>query len=102
MHHKFNKTYIANTTKSVAMVVVNGVVGDSRVLKTASTLVKLGYQVDVYGISGDANEKNIDGYPFNITLLSNPAVELKKNKKWWIKKPIYNIQAFVEGLCLVF
>ena len=76
MHFKFDLNYVRRSSKHVAMIVANPVLDDSRVLKTAQTVSKLGYQVHLYGLSKTQQKIRIDGQPFEITLLPNPAFEM--------------------------
>lgn len=76
MHFKFDLNYVQRSDKHVAMIVVNRVLGDSRVMKTAQTICKLGYHVHVYGLNGTDQKHKIEGHPFEITLLPNPVFEM--------------------------
>ncbi len=84
MHFKFDLDYVRRARQHVAMVVINPVIGDSRVIKTAQTVSKLGFQVCLYGMSykdiGSATR--IEGYPFEIVILPNPRFELERLGKW--------------------
>lgn len=84
MHFKFDSDYVQRTRQRVAMVVLNPVRGDSRVLKTAQTVSKLGFQVCLYGMAWDATSAptRIEGYPFEIVILPNPRLELARSGRW--------------------
>lgn len=84
MHFKFDSNYVRRARLRVAMVVINPVLADSRVLKTAQTVSKLGFQVCVYGMAWDAasTPTRIDGYPFEILILPNPRFEMERSGKW--------------------
>jgi glycosyltransferase involved in cell wall biosynthesis len=84
MHFKFDSDYVHRARQRVAMVVLNPVLGDSRVLKTAQTVSKLGFQVCLYGMTyEDASiPTSIQGYPFEIVLLPNPRFEMERSGKW--------------------
>lgn len=84
MHFKFDSDYVQRVRQRVAMVVLNPVIGDSRVLKTAQTVSKLGFQVRVYGMAWDATNTptSIEGYPFEIIVLPNPRFEMERSGKW--------------------
>jgi len=84
MDFKFDLDYVHRARQHVAMVVLNPVIGDSRVLKTAQTVSKLGFQVCLYGMTyKDASTTTrIDGYPFEILLLPNPRFEMERSGKW--------------------
>ena len=84
MHFKFDSDYVRRARQRVAMVVLNPVLGDSRVLKTAQTVSKLGFQVCLYGMAWDATSTpaRIDGYPFEILILPNPRFEMERSGKW--------------------
>ncbi len=78
MHITFDKTYIANSGYTVAMVVANAVQGDSRVIKTAATLSKLGFRVYLYGMSKTEQKESLPGYPFSVELAPNPIYKMKE------------------------
>ncbi len=80
MHYKFDQNYVRRSCQSVAMIVLNRVVIDSRVLKTAQTVAKLGYKLHVYGLNNTDAREIIEGHPFKITLLPNPVFEMAKLK----------------------
>lgn len=84
MHFEFDLNYIHRTRQRVAMVVLNPVLVDSRVLKTAQTVSKLGFQVCLYGMAWDATSTptRIEGYPFEILILPNPRFEMERSGKW--------------------
>lgn len=84
MHFEFDLDYIHRARQRVAMVVINPVLIDSRVLKTAQTVSKLGFQVYLYGMAWDATSTptRIDGYPFEILILPNPRFEMERLGKW--------------------
>lgn len=76
MHFKFDSNYAQRSNRHVAMIVTNKVLGDSRVLKTAQTVSKLGWPVHVYGLNSTDQKTRIEGHPFEITLLPNPIFEM--------------------------
>lgn len=84
MHFKFDLDYIHRARQRVAMVVINPVLPDSRVLKTAQTVSKLGFQVCVYGMAWDTTSTptRIEGHPFEIMILPNPRWEMERLGKW--------------------
>lgn len=82
MHFKFDSNYIHRAGNRVAMIVVNGVVSDSRVLKTAQTVSKLGFQVCVYGLNNKDAISKIERHPFEIVLLPDPRAEMKRLGNW--------------------
>ena len=84
MHFKFDLDYIHRARQRVAMVVINPVLPDSRVLKTAQTVSKLGFQVCVYGMAWDARTTatRVEGHPFEILILPNPRFEMERLGKW--------------------
>lgn len=86
MKLQFNQAYINRSYTKVAMVVTNGVIGDSRVIKTAQTVRKMGYQVTLYGLHFDESDsvKKIYGHPFEVVLLPAPT---KKDRKPLSKLP---------------
>ena len=67
---EFDLKYVVRSSISVAMFVANGVVGDSRVLKTAQTLRKLGFRVTLFGTAVNSETViPVEGYPFRIILV---------------------------------
>ena len=84
MHFKFDLDYVHHAGQRVAMVVINPVLVDSRILKTAQTVSKLGFQVCVYGMAWHAisTPTRIEGHPFEILILPNPRFELERLGKW--------------------
>ncbi len=98
MHIKFDKTYINNSGFSVAMVVANAVAGDSRVIKTAGTLSKLGFRVHLFGMSKTENGQMVEGYPFPIELVGNPAYQMKAERQWLDTDGKRNLPLFIDLL----
>jgi glycosyltransferase involved in cell wall biosynthesis len=84
MHFKFDSDYVHRARQRVAMVVLNPAFIDVRVLKTAQTVSKLGFQVCVYGMTWDATSTptRVEGYPFEIVVLPNPRFEMERSGKW--------------------
>jgi glycosyltransferase involved in cell wall biosynthesis len=84
MHFKFDLDYVHRARQRVAMVVINPVLPDSRVLKTAQTVSKMGFQVCVYGMAWDATSTPTrkEGHPFEILILPNPRWEMERLGKW--------------------
>jgi glycosyltransferase involved in cell wall biosynthesis len=84
MHFEFDLDYIHRARQHVAMVVINPVLPDSRVLKSAQTVSKLGFQVCVYGMAWDTTSAptRIEGHPFEILILPNPRFEMERSGKW--------------------
>lgn len=82
MHFKFDSNYIRHAESHVAMIVLNSVVNDSRVIKTAQTVSKLGYQLCMYGLNNEDTFKKVEGHPFEIILLPNPRFEMKRTGNW--------------------
>jgi len=83
MHFKFDSDYIHRARQRVAMV-VGSMAGyyDPRMLKTAGTVSKLGYQVCLYCLNNKDAAAKIEGYPFEIVLLPNPRFELMRSGRW--------------------
>ncbi|MBI1731080.1 glycosyltransferase [Candidatus Acetothermia bacterium] len=96
MHFQFDQTYIARTQVRVAMVVLNPVLGDSRVLRTAQTLKKLGYNIRLYGLSPNDKTEEIEGHPFSITLLKNPSYELARAGSWKGDRSAHDFSVFTR------
>ena len=83
MHLILDQKYYENHGIKVAMFVANNVVNDSRVLKTAQTLKKLGYQITVFGLSQNGDSEIIRRYNFPIKTSINPTAILKQDKRWY-------------------
>jgi len=71
---------ISKTGFSVAMIVLNNVKNDIRVLKTAQSISDIGFDVHVFGVSFDREQKKtttekVNG--FKVTLIPNPRYELR-------------------------
>lgn len=66
--------------KHIVFQVLNNVVGDSRVIKTAKSAKDLGYRVTVIGMSKTEEDifTSIEG--INVILLPNPAINIKRQK----------------------
>ena len=79
MHSQMNSDYIDRAGINVAMFVANGVMNDSRVLKTAQTVQKSGFNTTVYGIGKYKTTQSVKFYSFNIILLPNPRTKLKED-----------------------
>ena len=77
MHFKFDSDYIHRARQRVAMVAAYDVLQDSRVLKTAHTVHKLGYRVCLYGLNNEDVTTEIEGYPFEIVLVPHPHFEME-------------------------
>ncbi|SJN11472.1 hypothetical aminotransferase, class-II [Halomonas citrativorans] len=98
MSISFDENYIRNSCYSIAMIVANPVVNDSRVLKTAYSLNKMGFKVHLYGLNTEPKIKKVEGYPFDITLISNPRFEMKKKGAWWVDDKSYDIATFLKKM----
>lgn len=96
MHLTFDRDYVARAGIRVAMVVANAVRGDSRVLKTASTLGKLGFRVHLFGLSRTDREETIPGHPFPVELVPNPAYAMRKARQWRDAQGRQNIEGFAD------
>ncbi|GEM_PF-2007562 len=72
MAHSFDEDYLRRSDYSIAMIVANCVIRDSRVLKTAGSLSKRGYRVHLFGLNNLPEKRIVEGFPFRITLVSNP------------------------------
>ncbi|MEA5563658.1 glycosyltransferase [Planktothrix agardhii] len=98
----FDKKYTRNSQYSVCMIVANAVQGDSRVLKTAFSLSKNGYRVQLLGLNIVPKTHIIDGYPFKIKLIANPRFRMKKEESWWITPDTPNISLFIDRMVSAF
>lgn len=99
MKLEFNQDYINRSYAKVAMVVTSNVVGDSRVLKTAQTARKMGYQVTLYGLHSDEayTPKKIYGHPFEVILFPAPKAEERRRLKR-VAREKQLIERFVQSL----
>ena len=68
--------------RSVFMIVQNGVLNDSRVLKTAQTVRRLGYRVTVFGRHLQPRELDLEYSTFTIKLLPHPSLRLEAEGRW--------------------
>lgn len=84
MHFKFDSDYVNRASQRVAMLVINPVIGDSRVIKTAQTISKLGFKVCLYGMSYKdiGAPVRVEGYPFDVLILPHPSFEMRRAGKW--------------------
>ena len=82
MHFTFDRTYLDRHRTRVAMVVANRVIGDSRVIKTAQTVRKLGYDLTLYGMGHDPEPREVRGFPFRVLLLPNPKFAMVEAGQW--------------------
>jgi glycosyltransferase involved in cell wall biosynthesis len=84
MHFKFNSDYVNHASQRVAMLVMNPAVNDSRVLKTAQTVSKLGFQVCLYGMAWDTRRTTtrVEGYPFDVLIFPHPRWEMERLGKY--------------------
>jgi glycosyltransferase involved in cell wall biosynthesis len=84
MHFRFDSDYVNRARQRVAMLVMNPAVNDSRVLKTAQTVSKLGFQVCLYGMAWDTRRTvtRVEGYPFDVLIFPHPRWEMERLGKW--------------------
>lgn len=75
MRFDFDSTYVGRSALRVAMFVANGVVNDSRVIKTAQTVKKLGFDIVLFGVGKKGHVQEIRGYNFPIRLLPRVPIE---------------------------
>ncbi len=80
MAHCFDEEYLRCSQYSVAMIVANRVMGDSRVLKTAGSLSKRGYRVHLLGLNRRPRTQIVEGFPFRITLVPSARERMKKER----------------------
>lgn len=77
MAHSFDEEYLRCSEYSIAIIVANRVIGDSRVLKTAASLSRCGYRVHLFGLNVIPEKKTIEGFPFRITLVPSPRKKME-------------------------
>lgn len=82
MFSYFDDKRLQRARRSVFMIVQNGVLNDSRVLKTAQSVRKLGYRVTLFGVHGKRHVETLEYSTFTIKLLPNPRIRLKDEDRW--------------------
>ncbi|MBU1276233.1 MAG: glycosyltransferase [Proteobacteria bacterium] len=97
MHFTFDREYIDRHRCRVAMVVANRVIGDSRVIKTAQTVRKMGYDLTLFGMGPSPEAGKITGFPFNIVLLPNPKHDMLQNSQLASGQDIVHWEDFIES-----
>jgi len=80
------------------MFVANAIQGDSRVIKTAATLSKLGFRVNLFGMSKTDKDETLAGYPFTVELVGNPTYMMKAKRLWADAEGKRNIKLFIDLL----
>ncbi len=80
MYFSFSPKYVSRQNIRVAMFVSNPVIRDSRVVKTAQTVKKLGFSFVLYGWNIKNEREELLQYEFPIVLLPNPGKYLKQNQ----------------------
>jgi glycosyltransferase involved in cell wall biosynthesis len=78
------------------MIVANQVSGDSRVIKTAFTLNKMGMKVHLVGINKTDSKKSLRGYPFDVTLVADPKIRMSEDGVWLDENGKKNISAYIQ------
>lgn len=82
MFSYFDAGRLKRAQRSVFMIVQNDVLGDSRVLKSAQSVRKLGYRVTLFGVQEKRYAKTFEFSTFTITLLPNPIIRLRDEGRW--------------------
>lgn len=68
--------------KLIASIVLNGVVGDSRVIKTAKAAEAAGYKAVLFGLGNNLEPQEIDIEGTRVILVRNPALDLIERGMW--------------------
>lgn len=85
MYHFEHTQALARRKHHIAMICVNSLLNDARVLKTASSIRKAGYRVTLFGIQPKESLEQVElirGFNFEVVRLRNPGFALKKIGKW--------------------
>src|SRR5690349_8847829 len=88
----------AQPPKHIVSLVLNGVAGDSRVLKTARAAEAAGYAATVVGLGnglGEALPLQVEGV--NVVLAPSPLAALQREHLWPSDKDQRQLWLFVEG-----
>lgn len=98
MMFSFDKEYVGNHKFKIAMFVANGVNGDSRVIKTADTLRKMGYEVLLVGVATRKEKNFLKGFTFEALLLPHPKHEIISKGLDWKSESGVNYQEYTAIL----
>ncbi|MEZ5934509.1 MAG: glycosyltransferase [Alphaproteobacteria bacterium] len=82
MFSYFDEKRLKRARRSVYMIVQNRVLNDSRVLKTAQSVRKLGYRVTLFGVHGRRHIETIEYSTFTIKRLPNARIALADQGAW--------------------
>ncbi|WP_366656153.1 glycosyltransferase [Fodinicurvata sp. EGI_FJ10296] len=96
MEFQFGPSYAKRNTIRVLMAVANAAIGDSRVIKTAQTIHKLGFKVTLVGIGGESSKTLITQFPFEIVQMRNPRYLMEDMGLWKINGGAIDYAKFAE------
>ncbi len=96
MEFLFDESYIDNSNHKICMFVANGIVGDSRVIKTADTLKKKGFDLFLIGIGPKKKVEVIEGYTYPVYLLPHPKHELIEQGIEWKPKGVVDYSVYTD------
>lgn len=68
--------------KLIASIVLNGVAGDSRVIKTTKAAEEAGYRAILFGLGDSLEPQELDVEGTKVILVRNPVLDLKKRGLW--------------------
>jgi glycosyltransferase involved in cell wall biosynthesis len=81
----------------IVSLVMNGVVGDSRLIKTAKAAEAAGYQATIVGIGNDTKPTQIEVEGIQVILVPSGVSDLKKEKIWPADKEKRQLWLLVES-----
>ena len=88
--------------KTVAMIVLNSVTHDARVLKESKTLVQNGYHVSIVGVSDKKEDIGINGAHVTYVQLAIPIIRKLANNKGNILLHLFFGASYIITLCTPF
>lgn len=96
MEFQFDPAYATRNNTRVMMVVANAAIGDSRVIKTAQTIHKLGFKLTLIGIGGENSKTLMTQFPFEVIQMRNPRYIMEDMGLWNVKSHAVDYTKFAE------
>lgn len=81
----------------IVSLVMNGVIGDSRLIKTAKAAESAGYRATIVGIGSDTKPARIEVEGVQVILVPSGVLDLKKEKLWPADKEKRQLWLLVES-----
>jgi len=81
----------------IVSLVMNGVIGDSRLIKTAKAAESAGYRATIVGIGNDAKPTQVEVEGIQVVLVPSGVSDLKKEKIWPADKEKRQLWLLVES-----